>query len=227
MSVGRLIKSAVLDHLPSRPRRIPFGLARGMIMEVDFRFDTAFFFGLYEPELNDHYQALVHQSDSCFDVGSHRGWDSLVLAKLNRGAPVLAFDVNPANGAVTERNAALNGAPVHVISAFINDRGGGGALTLDEAAREFFVPDFIKMDIEGAEADALEGARNILAHRKPSLIVEVHGRDVEDRCRHFLEHFGYQPHIVDQKPRWLKERRGTEHNRWLIAVGRPSTPAPR
>jgi hypothetical protein len=226
MPIGRSLKSAVLDRFPSKPRRIPLGPARGMKMQVDFRYDTAFFLGVYETELNDQYRALVHKSDTCFDVGAHRGWDSLLLSKLNGGAPVLAFDNNLANVAATERNAALNGLPVRAINAFVNGQGGDGAITLDEAARKYFVPDFIKMDIEGGEADALEGARDILANRKPSLIVEVHGRDIEDRCLHILKQFGYEPHIVDQKSRRMKERRGLIHNRWLTAVGRPSAPAP-
>jgi hypothetical protein len=223
--IAQLIKSALLNRLTPRARRIPFGLARGMLMHVDFRYDTAFFFGLYESELNLHYRELVHQADSCFDVGAHRGWDSLLLSKLNCGASVLAFETNPENVAIAERNVALNGVPVRVINAFVNNQGGSGAVTLDEAAREYFVPDFIKMDIEGGEADALEGARNILTSRKPSLIVEVHGRDVEDRCCVLLKEFGYEPQIVDQKEGRIRERRGIEHNRWLVAVGHSSRPA--
>ena len=58
---------------------IPFGIARGMLMHVDFRCDTAFFWGLYESELDHHYRRLVHRAVTCFDVGAHRGWDSLLL----------------------------------------------------------------------------------------------------------------------------------------------------
>ena len=194
-------------------------------MHIDFRCDTAFFFGLYESELNHHYRRLVHGADTCFDVGVHRGWDSLLLSKLNCGASVLAFETNPENVAIAERNAALNGVPVRVVNAFVNGQGGSGAVTLDAAAREYFVPDFIKMDIEGGEAEALDGARTILASRKPSLIVEVHGREVEDRCLCLLEEFGYEPLIVDQKLGRIRERRGIEHNRWLVAAGHPSRPA--
>jgi FkbM family methyltransferase len=35
-------------------------------------------------------------------------------------------------------------------------------------------PDFIKMDIEGAEGKALEGMKNTLAHENATLLVEIH-----------------------------------------------------
>jgi FkbM family methyltransferase len=40
-------------------------------------------------------------------------------------------------------------------------------------------PDVIKMDIEGAEVEALAGAASTLATRAPTLLIEVHGRAAE------------------------------------------------
>jgi FkbM family methyltransferase len=36
-------------------------------------------------------------------------------------------------------------------------------------------PDFIKMDVEGAEGRAMSGARRLLAERRPGLLLEIHG----------------------------------------------------
>lgn len=36
-------------------------------------------------------------------------------------------------------------------------------------------PDFIKLDVEGAEGRAMRGARRLLAERRPGLLLEIHG----------------------------------------------------
>lgn len=36
-------------------------------------------------------------------------------------------------------------------------------------------PDFIKLDVEGAEGHALRGARRLLGERRPGLLLEIHG----------------------------------------------------
>jgi FkbM family methyltransferase len=39
-------------------------------------------------------------------------------------------------------------------------------------------PDVIKLDVEGAEAIALEGARHLLSRHQPRLVIELHGTEV-------------------------------------------------
>jgi len=218
----RILKFAksLLHVLPTAPRRIPLGLAKGCLLNTDFRWDSAFFFGQYESELDEHYKKLVCAGDRCFDVGAHRGWDTLVLGKLNRGAEIAAFECNPEAVPLIEQNAALNHLPVRVIRTLIGSKSdGNGNLSLDAAATQFFVPDFVKMDIEGFEAEALEGATELLSTRKPSLVIEVHGEAIEERCLGLLRKHGYEPALVDQRRRFGKERRGQIHNRWIIAAG--------
>jgi len=40
-------------------------------------------------------------------------------------------------------------------------------------------PDIIKMDIEGAEADCLRGAKKLLAGKRPLLLIEIHDKNKE------------------------------------------------
>ena len=64
-------------------------------------------------------------------------------------------------------------------------------LALDDyAARYGLVPNVVKMDIEGAEADALAGFRNTLARHKPHLVLEQ--RTHEIRALDLVRELGYE-----------------------------------
>lgn len=52
-------------------------------------------------------------------------------------------------------------------------------------------PHLMKMDVEGAEWEALHGARRLLAEAKPKLLCEVHDPSQMGQIRVYLEGFGY------------------------------------
>lgn len=43
-------------------------------------------------------------------------------------------------------------------------------------------PDFIKIDVEGAEEFVIKGGRSILQKKKPTLMIEVHSPEIGKRC---------------------------------------------
>jgi len=51
-------------------------------------------------------------------------------------------------------------------------------------------PDFIKIDVEGAEEFVLKGAQQVLKEKKPFLMIEVHSPEIGKRCMGLLkEHY--------------------------------------
>lgn len=64
-------------------------------------------------------------------------------------------------------------------------------------------PQIIKIDVEGAEVDVLEGARQILQTSKPTLFIEAHSPTLAGACTEFLEGIGYCVEVFDQD-RWTK-----------------------
>ena len=65
----------------------------------------------------------------------------------------------------------------------------------------------------------MRSAGEIMSRRKPNMIIEVHGSEIERQCLSILKEYGYSPKIVNRQ-RVVAESRSMEHNRWLICEGR-------
>lgn len=219
--LNRFVRYCKNMMLPPGPkyRKIALGPAAGCVMQVDFRSQARTYFGLYEVELHKYFRALVRQGYNSFDVGGQGGYDALMLAKLSGGGRVVSFECDAEAAAVMRETFARNPYPIQTIEAFVSDSESEGKTTLDIVAAKTFTPDFMKIDVEWAEIQVLNGAKGILSTRKPGLIVETHSKDLEIACIDLLKGHGYEPKIVDQR-RWFRDRRIIEHNRWLVCEGR-------
>jgi Methyltransferase FkbM domain len=200
------------------PRRLPVGIGRGLRMQIDFQHQTRTYLGLYEIELNRYLRRMLGPGVAAFDVGGHHGYDALVIAK-HTGARVACFDSDPACVRGMSESFTLNpriAGLIEPVEAMVGD--GRDEFALDEWAYNCgFVPDFVKLDIDGGEVAALRSAERILSERRPSLIVEVHSRELERDCGEILIGHGYRPIIVSQR-KIAPDLRPIEHNRWLVAL---------
>lgn len=66
------------------------------------------------------------------------------------------------------------------------------AVTLDHFAQQHLFPQVIKIDVEGAEVEVLEGAQKILAAEPPVLLCEVHSAESAIRVQQLLDVQGYR-----------------------------------
>jgi FkbM family methyltransferase len=62
-------------------------------------------------------------------------------------------------------------------------------------AKRLRPPDIIKVDVEGAELEVLEGSHRALAEFHPTIFLEIHGIQLHADCRAFLSKRGY--HIAE------------------------------
>lgn len=209
---------------PGAVRRVPFGLGRGLRLEADQGSTLHTYLGTAEVEIARHLRRFAQPGVRAFDVGSNNGWYAMVLHRLT-GAPTAAFDFDPACLGRIRRNLARNpgaGDGVTLVEAYVTDvvDPAQHADTLDRIAHEeLWVPDLLKIDVEGAELAVLRGARRLLAEQRPHLVIETHGREVERGCAELLREHGYTPVVVHQR-RVFREGRPNPENRWLVAAGR-------
>lgn len=151
------------------------------------------------------------------DVGANIGEFTLPAARaVGPAGKVYAFEPHPQAVELLRENVRSNGftnvivipKAVHESSGEVRIYSAPGSNVFDSVkpvfGRSYVAPacslddvvgsepaiDFIKMDIEGGEADALRGARRVLAKR-PRIVVEIHSHDVRREVQSLLEQAGY------------------------------------
>jgi FkbM family methyltransferase len=190
--------------------------------------------GSFEKDDLDRLADFVQPGDTCIDVGANIGVYTLALAKLTGPTGrVHAFEPVKRNAILVELNCALNHIDNVIVERAALSDVSGRALTAtvpeNDSAYSFFSESggaagdvtslsldsycdmrglgkiaFMKIDIEGAEFNALRGAAALLASaRRPAVImVEMvdaylarFGTDVVSVCAWMAER-GYTPHLV-------------------------------
>ena len=154
--------------------------------------------------------------DTFMDVGAYVGWYTIQAARvLGPAGRVIALEPDTYNRGQLEENLAINrlenctvvpaaawfkaeevgwrtdGVPVW---SQVDQQSRGQsvrAVTIDSLVDELGLRsvDWIKMDIEGAETEALRGAERALRRFRPVLFIEIH--ETLQAVRRFLEGFGY------------------------------------
>jgi FkbM family methyltransferase len=182
--------------------------------------------GVYEYEKQQEFIRTVKTGDMVYDIGANVGFYTLLAAQLaGPTGRIIAFEPLPRNLALLKRHVQLNNLTnVEVFDGAVSDRSGiarfstgeipemthlaeGGDLEvqtfqLDELVSSGRLPPprVMKVDVEGAEADVLHGARDLLSRHKPALLLATHGPEVHHTCCNFLRELRYTLTPLDGKP---------------------------
>lgn len=159
--------------------------------------------GIYEPVETGLLQRELRAGGTFLDIGANIGYYTLIAARIvGPKGRVFAFEPDPANFTLLKKNVEANGhSNVTLVNKAVSDRTGGLRLFVNEANRGdhriydskdgrssisiqavaldgFFKKldrkvQFIKMDIQGSEAKALEGMKGLIrANRSLKLVTE-------------------------------------------------------
>jgi len=203
-----------------RPRTIKWGIGKGVIFTIDHQHDGQFFLGLYERELSRSFRRFAPLGGTFCDVGASCGWYSAIVKKRNPQARVIACEPVALLKREFFENMALNDFPRDHFR-FV-DGMVGSEISLDAILKREPSPVFLKMDIEGWESQALQGARESLQEKIHWLIIETHNAEAERECQTMLHENGFSTRIIKQA--WwrifIPELRPADHNQWLVAEKR-------
>lgn len=183
--------------------------------------------GPFEPETTRWlFDALHERAGLYLDVGASTGWFAIPVAM--RGREVVAVECNPRVLKRLRENAALNEVDLEIYAVAASDAEGeaqfrhnpawpltsGGSLepnigghrareivrtqTLDHlvAARDVAL---IKMDVEGHEIPALEGALLTITRSRPFMILEANTPTHEEALAAFLRQVRYTYFKADER----------------------------
>jgi FkbM family methyltransferase len=179
--------------------------------------------GTYEFDMRKKFEELIKEGDIVYDLGAMVGFYTLLAAELVKGdGRVYAFEPSPRNIYYLKKNVEINDYMNVIIMEYaISDRNGdisfdeseslstghiakSGNLVVKAASLDslcfkgkILQPDFIKMDIEGAEYKALIGAKNIIQQKHPKLLVSTHSNELHTQCCDYLRKYSYKIYRIN------------------------------
>lgn len=156
--------------------------------------------GFFNSEIKGYfYRGNIPKEGVILDVGAYHGGFSIYLAKLKRKFKILAFEPDPNNISVMKENLKLNQVKdIKIIPKGIwnkkeklsfDQTGATGSISssgnlkiqvtdLDSELKRLKIPfdkvSFVKMDIEGAEIEAIEGMKELLKKGSPHLAIATY-----------------------------------------------------
>jgi FkbM family methyltransferase len=188
----------------SRPTPVDVGGYKVCIQKLDTDFGQGIFHShKYEEHVRRAARENLREGDVAVDVGANVGVLTFLAASIvGRTGRVIAVEPNPDNLQLLYRGIILNGfdnvevvphaasdrrsvfsltggtSNTHLIGAREPEEGGYfvQSIVLDELLGDLPRLDFVKMDIEGHEPQALAGFSRLIGRHRPVLLVEFNPR---------------------------------------------------
>jgi hypothetical protein len=206
----------------TQPRKIMFGLASSIKMNIDIDNKSQRYLGLDEREIQRSFKKFSAASAVFVDVGASDGYYGLIYYKLRKDGTQYLFDANSSFAEQQRSHFQINdfrADKINFISKFVSNITDDNHIALNDFIKDPAATVFVKIDVDGGELDVLKGLENVLKRNNCKLIVETHSKELEDACIAYLQQFNYSTTIIPNA--WWRlfvpELRPIPHNRWFRA----------
>jgi FkbM family methyltransferase len=182
--------------------------------------------GSYELHKQLQVARAIVPGMTVYDIGANVGFYSLLASVLvGPSGKVHAFEPVPRNFDILRQHLRINGAQNVVAnrlaiassSGFRSFSTGGdycmghladhGQFQVQTSTLDSYIgdtepqpPAIVKIDVEGAEVEVLEGAHQFLLKRHPIVFLATHGQVAHRECCRLLESAGYSLKSLDARP---------------------------
>ena len=189
-------------------------------------------FGSYESQKQRLVAEALRPGQIVYDVGANVGLYSLLAsAAVGPDGRVFAFEPVTENVHYLERHLALNRiSNCSIVRAAVCAQDGTGKLDFSDdrsrgrlsthgtesvrtirldsflaADRERRRPHFVKIDVEGGEAQVLEGAVSLLKENSLIVSVATHTPELDAYCNRLLTSLGYSVRQIGSYDLWASK----------------------
>jgi FkbM family methyltransferase len=208
----------VASRMKNQDSVIQRGVGRGLKFNPGGS-NASYLLGTLELGIQEALQLWLRPGMTVYDIGANVGFLTVIAARLvGASGRVLAFEPVPALADQSSHNARLNRFDhVSVYRTALSDADGDAVFQVSENLTmgklgssgsrgnglmvkrnrldtlvndgRFPDPSLVKIDVEGAEPEVLDGAIEVLRRARPMLLIELHSTNqaVADR----LDRLGY------------------------------------
>lgn len=204
------------------PREMVVRILRGPLKGVKWVTGSSIhgcWLGNFEKDKQIILSKIIKKGTISYDIGANVGFYTLLFSKLvgDKGK-VFSFEPLPRNLDYLNDHLKLNEiSNVSLYDYAISDSTGEvffddsvdnsmghitdrpsklkvSTISLDELYEQGKIPlpNYIKIDVEGAEWLVLKGAKSILLESKPTIFLATHGSQIHKDCIDFLRSLGYK-----------------------------------
>ena len=212
--------------LPNRdvPLPILLGPFRGARIHMHPRHSLRKMLGVYEHELNPWLKTVLPQVNTVLDIGANDGYFTFGCAaafeRRKQTATILAFE--PQAQHIQQLTATLKEHPyssvnVSIRQSMVGNCSGPDVTTLNEISQTGCGSALVKIDVEGAELEVVQGASFWL---KPTnfFLIEVHREEYITQLQEHFASVGIILKKVRQKPLpFLGKETRDDANWWLVS----------
>ena len=189
--------------------------------------------GSYEADKQQILADIPLEGTTVLDIGANVGFFSILLSRLvGSKGKVIAFEPLPRNLDFINRHIQLNKLEnITVYAAAVGEKTGVmrfdsspchsqgrlapsgdlevSTITLDSISELNNPVSFVKIDVEGAEADVLRGGKSFFKSNRPIVLLATHGQKKADDCQKILIDYGYSLTIIG------RDLYGSKCDEWL------------